>query len=193
MQSTQGQPVAVILASGQGRRIGGDKARVLLAGEPLWRHVAGRLEAQVAGLAVNGGGDFGDYPVVLDATPGLGPLGGILAAMTWAAGQGVSRVLTVAVDTPFLPRNLAARLANAPGPVAVARTADGLHGTTALWDVALAGALNGELEQGTRKVIEWANTVGFIAVDFPDQIPPPFFNVNTPDDLAKAEAWLAAI
>ena len=191
MQSAQQDVVAVILADGQGRRIGGDKARVMLAARPLWRHVAARLQGQVAALAVNGQGDFGDCPVLADAVPGQGPLGGVLAAMDWAARQRAVRVLTVAVDTPFLPDDLVERLAAAPGPIAVARTQDGLHGTTALWDVGLASDLREALADGTRKVTDWAGRVGFTPVDFPNQTPPPFFNINTPDDLARAEAWLA--
>jgi molybdopterin-guanine dinucleotide biosynthesis protein A len=191
MQSTEAGVLAVILAGGQGRRIGGDKARVRLAGRPLWAHVVQRLEGQVSRIAINGTGDFGSYPVISDAVPGQGPLGGILTAMDWAAGQGAARVLTVAVDTPFLPADLVARLTAAPGPIAIARTPDGLHGTTALWDVTLADSLRAALAQGTRKVTDWTKAIGVSPVDFPAATPPPFFNINTQDDLAQAEAWLA--
>ncbi|WP_224816907.1 molybdenum cofactor guanylyltransferase [Hasllibacter sp. MH4015] len=191
MQSQAGQVPGVILASGAGRRIGGDKAQVMLAGRPLWRHVADRVAPQVSVLAINGPGVWGDYGHVRDEVPGLGPLGGVLAAMRWGAGQGAERVLTVAVDTPFLPGDLVARLADTDGPVAIARTGDGLHGTTALWDVALAGDLHAALARGTRKVTDWAGHHGIAPVDFPDTTPPAFFNVNTAQDLARAEAWLA--
>lgn len=191
MQLTESGGLAVILAGGQGRRIGGDKARVMLAGRPLWQHVAERLKPQVARLAVNGTGAFGAYPVIADVEPGLGPLGGVLTAMDWAAGQGAAHVLTVAVDTPFLPGGLRARLAASPGPIAMAQTADGLHGTTALWDVGFADNLRTALAEGTRKVTDWTASVGFTPVAFPDQTPPAFFNINTSEDLAQAEAWLA--
>lgn len=179
---------AVILAGGQGRRIGGDKAQVLLGGVPLWRHVLGRLSVPV--VAVNGVGVFGELEVLADEVPGLGPLGGVLAAMVWAERLSFERVLTVAVDTPFLPLDLRERLGAEKGRIVVAETSDGVHGTTAVWDVALAGELRAALEAGVRKVTDFAQGTGVVAVRFEETEPPGFFNVNTAEDLARAEAWL---
>lgn len=179
---------AVILAGGQGRRIGGSKAHVLLGGVPLWRHVLARVEPQVCALAVNAVEAFDGLDCVTDEVPGLGPLGGILAAMIWGESIGAKRVLTVAVDTPFLPVDLVARLGAADGRIVVAQTADGLHGTTALWDVQLADDLRAALDGGTRKVTDWANTIGVRPMLFDDR--DAFFNVNTLEDLALAEARL---
>lgn len=175
---------AVILAGGAGRRIGGGKAEVLLGGVALWRHVFGRLSAPV--VAVNGVGDFGELQVIGDEVPGLGPLGGVLAAMVWARGQGFVRVMTVAVDTPFLPLDLAERLGAVEAAIVVAETADGVHGTTAVWDVALEGELRAALTDGVRKVTAFAE--GAVPVRFDDA--EAFFNVNTAEDLARAEARL---
>ena len=190
MQLNEHAIVAVILAGGQGRRIGGEKAQVLLGGKPLWRHVADRVAPQVSGLAVNAATPMEDQEVIADAVADLGPLGGILAAMNWAEAKGASRVLTVAVDTPFLPLDLVTRLRDVSGPVAMAETSDGLHGTTALWDVSLAPDLEAWLEGGGRKVTQWAMSHEVTRVHFADTIPPGFFNVNTPQDLTRAEAWL---
>ncbi|OAN78915.1 molybdenum cofactor guanylyltransferase [Jannaschia sp. EhC01] len=187
MQLAEHDFPAVILAGGQGRRIGGDKAWVLLGGVPLWRHVLDRVSPQVHGVAVNADAAFEGLPVVADEVPGQGPLGGILAAMVWAHGLGAARLLTVAVDTPFLPLDLVARL-DVPGRIVAAKTADGLHGTTALWDVSLADDLRNALAAGTRKVTDWADGVGVTPVMFEDA--GAFFNVNTAEDLAMAEARL---
>ncbi|QXT41301.1 molybdenum cofactor guanylyltransferase [Gymnodinialimonas ceratoperidinii] len=181
---------AVILAGGAGRRIGGGKPDVLLAGKPLWQHVADRIAPQVAALAINGPMLLEGYPQVEDTRPGLGPLSGVLSAMLWAREEGATRVLTVAVDTPFLPPDLVARLQSASAPIVMARTTDGTHGTTALWDVTLADDLEGYLEGGGRKVTAWAETHAIAYADFPETAPPPFFNINTPEDLARAEAWV---
>lgn len=180
----------VILAGGAGRRIGGDKPLRMLAGKPLWQHVADRVAPQVSVLAVNAAEPLGLLQAVPDGRPGLGPLGGILAAMLWAQGQGAERVLTVAVDTPFLPHDLVVRLAAADG-IAIAETEDGLHGTTALWPVHLSVDLMQALASGTRKVTEWAASHPVSRVRFEDTTPPSFFNVNTEDDLSQAEKWLA--
>lgn len=178
---------AVILAGGQGRRIGGGKAWVALGGRPLWRHVYDRVAPQVARVAMNAGAAFEGVDVVADEVPDLGPLGGVLAAMVWAKGLGASRVLTVAVDTPFLPLDLVERM-DVAGRIVVAETHDGLHATTALWDVGLEGDLRAALDAGVRKVTEWADGVGVTRVTFEDA--EAFFNVNTGEDLAVAEARL---
>lgn len=177
---------AVILAGGAGRRIGGGKAEVQLGGVALWRHVKARLGARL--VAVNGVGEFDGLEVVADDVPGLGPLGGVLAAMVWAKGLGFERVMTVAVDTPFLPLDLGERLGAVDARIVVAQTADGVHGTTAVWDVALESALRAALAAGVRKVTDF--TEGAVPVRFKDSVPPAFFNVNTPQDLAQAQAWL---
>jgi CTP:molybdopterin cytidylyltransferase MocA len=113
----QGDIPAVILASGEGTRIGGRKAHVRLGGRRLVSHVIDRLAPQAGPLALDAGpdADLGGFglPVLPDAVPGLGPLGGILAAMRWAEGLGAGRVLTVAVDMPFMPRDLVRRLTGA--------------------------------------------------------------------------------
>jgi molybdopterin-guanine dinucleotide biosynthesis protein A len=188
-------PVGVILAGGSGRRIGGDKAFARLAGRSLVTHVIDRLAPQCRALAINATPDprlegFG-LPVVPDAVGGgQGPLSGILAAMVWAAARGATRVLTAPVDTPFLPADLAARLAAVDAPIALARTDDGVHGTCGMWQVALRDDLQAALERGVRKVTEFTEAQGAAGVTFPDRTPPSFYNVNRPDDLARAAAWL---
>ncbi|MBF9058903.1 molybdenum cofactor guanylyltransferase [Rhodobacterales bacterium HKCCSP123] len=187
--------VGVILAGGGGRRIGGDKPFVALAGRPLVAHVVARLAPQCRALAVNAAPDprlaaLG-LPVIPDGDAGgLGPLSGILAAMDWAASQGASRVLTAPVDTPFLPGDLAAGLSSLDAPIVLARTADGLQGTCGLWSVSLRDALSAALAAGTRKVTEFTAAQGAESVLFPEGDPPAFLNVNRPGDLARAEACL---
>lgn len=188
----QGDIPAVILAGGEGTRIGGRKAHVRLGGRPLVSHVIDRLAPQAGPLALNAGpdADLGGFglPALPDAVPGLGPLGGILAAMRWAEGLGAGRVLTVAVDTPFLPRDLVRRLAGAGARAAYAVTPGGPHATTGLWSVEFAPGLAGALDGGARKVRDWTGAVGAVGVSFEDEA--AFFNVNTPEDLAAAEERL---
>jgi len=192
----QRAPMGVILAGGSGRRIGGDKAFVPLAGQPLVSHVIARLAPQCRTLAINALPDprldaFA-LPIIPDGSEGgHGPLSGILAAMDWAAAEGAARVLTAPVDTPFLPENLAARLSAIDAPIVLARTEDGLQGTCGLWSVSLRGALAAALATGIRKVTEFTEAQGAASVLFPEGAPPPFLNVNRPEDLARAESLLA--
>lgn len=194
--------VGVILAGGRGSRMGGiDKALVPLGGEPMIAQAIRRLAPQVAAVAINAGGDAARFsafglPVLPDPVADQpGPLAGILAAMRWAAAQGASHVVTAATDTPFLPGDLVARLAEAAAsaraPIALAESGGRLHPTFGLWPATLADDLALALAAGTRKVAAWALGEGAARVPFAAEPRDPFFNVNTPADLAVAERLLA--
>lgn len=201
--------LGVILAGGQSTRMGGgDKSLLPLGGRPILAHVIDRLRPQVDGLALNANGDperfaaFG-LPVLPDSVGGFpGPLAGVLAGMDWAAGQGAEAIVTAAADTPFFPDDLvrALRTATVAGdtPLAMAMTPgeDGRldrHPTFGYWPVDLRDDLRAALGIGLRKVVAWTEPQGCARAVFHDRVPDPFFNVNTPEDLAAAEALLAAV
>ena len=196
----------VILAGGLSSRMGQDKARILLAGAPLLAHAARRLRPQVAALAVNAnapiGMDLSVFPDLDASRPG--PLGGVLAALDHARRlhPGASHVATVPTDSPFFPADLVAKLAeavDAPDRIAHARSAAGPHPVFALWPVALADDLAAWLAGGeARRVRSYlerrqARAVDFPAIGTPQGALDPFFNINTPDDLAAAEGWLRVL
>jgi molybdopterin-guanine dinucleotide biosynthesis protein A len=190
-------PLGIILAGGQATRMGGgDKSLLPLVGAPILGHVIDRLRPQVAGLALNANGDperfaaFG-LPVLPDSVAGFpGPLAGVLAGLDWAAEEGASHVVTAAADTPFFPGDLVPCLqAAAEGqgkPIALARTAGGRHPTFGLWPADLRDNLREALGNGLRKVVAWTDLHGTAYADFPSPRFDPFFNVNTPEDLAEA-------
>ena len=198
---------AVILAGGRGTRMGGaDKALLRLAGRPLIAHLIDRLGGQCAPLAINAGGEAGRFafagpPVLSDSVAGQpGPLAGILAAMDWAAALGADAVVTAAVDTPFLPADLADRLRRAAGPsgLAIAASADDTgrmrrHPTFGLWPVRLRDPLRATLKAGERKVMLWAEAQGATVAEFDATPFDPFFNINTPEDFARAERIAAGV
>ncbi|MFV0333816.1 MAG: molybdenum cofactor guanylyltransferase MobA [Tropicimonas sp.] len=191
----------VILAGGLSRRMGGgDKSLNEIGGRSLLAHVIDRLAPQAGPLALNANGDparfaaFG-LPVLADPVAGFaGPLAGVLAALDWAADLGAGHVATVAADTPFFPADLVARLrpALAAAPIVLAATPHPergrmRHPTFGLWPVALRHDLRAALLAGTRKVVQWTQAHGAVEVlfDAPEGVD-PFFNVNTPADLATA-------
>ncbi|MFK7870157.1 MAG: molybdenum cofactor guanylyltransferase MobA [Roseobacter sp.] len=200
------QPLGVILAGGLATRMGGgDKGLLALRGQPLLSYVADRLEPQVAGLALNANGDAARFdsfglPVLPDSVSGFaGPLAGVLAGMDWAAGQGAETIVTAAADTPFFPGDLVPQLLMAgegmAHPLALAATPDEKRGrvrhpTFGLWPVALRDDLRQALEDGVRKVVMWTDKHSGREAVFPVSGTDPFFNVNTPDDLARAEAMV---
>ncbi len=193
----------VILAGGLATRMGGgDKALLPLGDGTILDHVIARLRPQVGGIALNANGDavrFAEYPlpVIADSVAGFpGPLGGILAAMDWAAGQDAQSVVTVAGDTPFFPPDLVARLraagqGRAACPV-IAATSDGWHPTFGLWPVGLRDDLRTALAGGARRVRLWARDHGAQVAMFDAEPHDPFFNINTPADLALAREMVEA-
>ncbi|MBP0483750.1 molybdenum cofactor guanylyltransferase MobA [Sagittula salina] len=203
------QPVAVILAGGQATRMGGgDKALLALGGRTLLDRVIERIAPQVAGLCLNANGDPARFdaglPVVADSLPGFpGPLAGVLAGLDWAAEQGADTLVSVAADTPFMPCDLVPVLLRASEgqthPLVLAategdvetRSAKGRlirHPTFGLWPVALRDDLRAALRDGLKKVVLWTEAHGGREAIFLDDR--AFFNINTPDDLAQAEAML---
>jgi molybdopterin-guanine dinucleotide biosynthesis protein A len=190
---------AMILAGGLSRRMGGgDKCLLPLGGRPVLAHLIERIRPQVAALALNANGDatrfagFGLPVVADDAADFAGPLAGILAALNWArrAHPSASAVLTVPADTPFLPRDLAARLAEAGAP-SVAASAGRNHPVAGLWRLDGEAALRKALrEEGLRRVEAWIARLRPAVVEFAADPIDPFFNINTPEDLARAATLL---
>jgi molybdopterin-guanine dinucleotide biosynthesis protein A len=201
MENNELHPIlGVILAGGLARRMGGgDKGLRILGDRPVLTHVIDRLRPQVFRLVLNANGEparlveFG-IEVVADSIPDRpGPLAGILAGLDWtAAHQPASPwVLTAPGDCPFLPADLINRLAAGLGrstKAAVARHGGRLHPVVGLWSVAMADDLRQAIiGDGLRRVEGWLTRCGAVAVDFPPSGIDPFFNVNTPDDLAEAQ------
>lgn len=106
--------LGAVLAGGQSRRFGSDKALALLGGKPLIEHVLAALAPQVDALIICGRVHPGVRSVPDLPAPGLGPLGGLNAALALAAAEGFAAVLSVGCDLPDLPPDLATRLAG-PG------------------------------------------------------------------------------
>jgi molybdopterin-guanine dinucleotide biosynthesis protein A len=198
--------LGVLLAGGLARRMGGgDKPMRSIGGRPILERVIARLNAQCEGLILNANGDparFGSYalPVVPDTVPDFaGPLAGILAALEWAAANlpEIAFVVSAAADTPFLPRDLVARLhaarEKAGAPLACAESGGQAHPVNALWPVALREDLRHALVvEDLRKIDRWTARHGIAHAAWPVEPYDPFFNVNTPDDIAAAEGVIAA-
>lgn len=202
-----GAVAGLVLAGGRSTRMGGDdKALLTLAGRRLVDHVASRLSLQVGRLTISANGDpdrFGlpGVAVLPDTIPGgLGPLAGVLAGLEWAATlPGVTGLVTVATDTPFLPFDLVERLSAArsgEGSLVVAESGGRIHPVDALWPLAAALELRRFLEAGeTYRAMRFIEMSGYSSVSFgPVALPggavDPFFNVNTREDLAVASRLL---
>jgi molybdopterin-guanine dinucleotide biosynthesis protein A len=194
-------PLGLILAGGLARRMGGgDKARITIGGKSILDRVLATMTPQCGRLIINANGDparFADtkLPVVADSIPDFaGPLAGILAGLDWAAAHApdVTDLASVPGDCPFLPSDLVQRLATARAeaktPLACARSGDWRHPVVGLWPVALREDLRQALMvEGLHKIEIWTARHGVAIADWPVEPVDPFFNVNTPEDVAAAE------
>ncbi|MFG1430914.1 molybdenum cofactor guanylyltransferase MobA [Xanthobacter sp. V2C-8] len=199
-------PFGLILAGGHGRRMAGaqvpspalPKPLVHLAGQPLIAHVIARVAPQVRALAINTNdppelyAPFG-LPVIPDTVGERpGPLAGVLAGLEWLAREAPDAcLLTVAADTPFLPHDLVSRIihryAETAGVVCAA-SAGQVHHVIALWPQAARAPLAEALAAGQRKVGLLLAALGAVTESWDAADGDPFFNVNTPEDLAAAES-----
>jgi molybdopterin-guanine dinucleotide biosynthesis protein A len=194
-----------VLAGGLARRMGGgDKARIAIGGVTILQRVLTCLAPQCTRLVINANGDparFADtkLPVVADSVPDFaGPLAGILAGLDWAALHmpQCQWLASVPGDCPFLPHDLVARLhaarTAAGTPLACARSGEWRHPVVGLWPVALREDLRRALiADGLRKIEIWTTRHGVAIADWPATPVDPFFNVNTPEDAAQAQAMAA--
>lgn len=189
--------VGVILAGGQARRMGGgDKCMLPIKGQPMLRHVIDRLAPQVSGMVLNANGEADRFDafgvdVIADSVSGFaGPLAGVLAGMDWAAARGNKSIVSVAADTPFFPRDLVLRLQEHKSPSGLCMAASNNGGevrnqpTFGLWPVELREDLREALRGGLRKIVQWTDRHGAGQAVWDGD---PFFNINTPEDLAVAE------
>ncbi|ARU16913.1 molybdenum cofactor guanylyltransferase [Croceicoccus marinus] len=173
---TAGAPIlGAIVAGGQARRFGSDKALALYQGKPLIGHAIDTLRPQVAALVLCGRGHAGIERIEDRPEPGLGPMGGINAALHRAAASGLRGVLSVPVDVLPLPGDLVQRL----GTDALACFDQQF--LVAFWPVELAAEIDDYVTRGGRKPAELLDRLGARRV----ADPPGIANVNRPRDLAR--------
>jgi molybdopterin-guanine dinucleotide biosynthesis protein A len=197
-----GHFAAIVLAGGQSTRFGRDKASVELRGRTLLQRVIDRLDGIVDEyLVVKAAGQelppvFASRPinVLEDATPGAGPLGGVhtgLAAMSADSG------IAVACDMPLIRPALIALLRRLhAGHDATVPMRDGLpEPLCAVYGKSCAEAIEAEMRAGNLKMTGFLEAVDVRYVEpsewqRPDADGVSFFNVNTEEDLQRAESLL---
>jgi len=177
---------AVILAGGQGRRMGGkDKGLIDFADKPLIQSVIEKIRPQVEHVIINANRNVSEYeafgyPVISDTMNNFqGPLAGFLAAMEAATTE---YIVCVPCDGPMLSDRLVMRLANQllekHAEIAVAHDGDRLQPVYALISTHLKDSLERYLQSGERKIDRWYADHKMTMVDFSDS-PDTFLNINT--------------
>jgi molybdopterin-guanine dinucleotide biosynthesis protein A len=196
--------VGVILAGGLSRRMGGvDKALIPLGGTTLIDRAIARAAVQVSDLIINANGDPARFahlglPVVPDRVPGfVGPIAGILAGFEWMrANKPKARWLaSFSCDTPFFPMDMVERLVEKArserAKVAVAESGSRDHHVFAVWSRDISASSEDILvERGLRKVGDFVAMFPNVHVSFAADPIDPFLNINTPEELARAEDFI---
>ena len=181
---------AVILAGGKARRMNGaDKGLQLLQNKPLISHVIERLQPQVVDISINANRHHTEYahwgfPVFSDELPDFqGPLSGMLTALEKAK---TDFILFVPCDSPYFPQNLLEKLKSAVKNdrtlMAYAKDKEREHPTFCLMSVQLKEKLRAYLNEGERRLLQFMNKNGAVAVQF-DEREGRFVNFNTLEDL----------
>ncbi|WP_017664838.1 molybdenum cofactor guanylyltransferase [Porphyrobacter sp. AAP82] len=168
--------LGAILAGGQARRFGSDKAHALYQGARLIDRVAAALSAQCDAQVVCGREEPGFACIPDWPEAGLGPLGGLAAALRHAGAGGFSHVLSAGVDVPDLPFDLAATLAGEGAAIVESQPVVGL------WPVSAAPLLEGFVAGGGRSLYRFADHASARRVGLPRAL----MNVNRPEDLPPA-------
>ena len=187
----------VILAGGEGRRMGGSKPQRVLGGRTLLERVIAMGGAWSDTIAVAIRGPEQHVPrgtaVIADVQDVEGPLGGLIAALGFATALGADAVLVVPADMPFLPGDLRGRLevGLTRSAAAIASSGGRLHPVCGIWRTQCAAAVADYLATGKRSLRGFAAAVGAAAVEWDAEPTDPFFNINSPEDLAAAERRLS--
>ena len=191
----------VILAGGQGRRLDGKgKYLQILNNKSLLEHVISRMKVQTEYLAVNFRNNNHkkiNLPTVIDKfKENVGPLAGIHAALSHVneISKKKAAVVTVPVDTPFVPLDLIFQLKKKFNPsvndVVIACSRKRHHPTIAMWSSSLKNKIEKSILNNVRKIDFFTKDLRKVFVEWNGNDYDPFYNINDYNDLKLAESML---
>ena len=190
--------MGVVLAGGKSLRFGEDKSQVKLNNKSLIDHILSEILTEFKELLIvsNNSIKFNKsekISIIGDFKNNLGPLGGVLTAMKWIKdnNKDYQWISTFPTDTPFFKNQILKdfhdKINLKNGKLFFIKSNNTRHNIFGLWSIDLADKLEKDLENGDRKVEDWANKVGVNIIDMQFEKNDPFFNINTKEDLEKAK------
>lgn len=193
MNDPASEPIGVVLAGGRGRRLGGAKTTVELAGVPLLHYPVLAMLAALPTVAVLAKPDTPLPPLSgverwEEAEPDHHPLVGLLEALRLAGGR---PVMVCAGDLPLVTAQLISTIARTPHqgrPAVVARAGGRLQPLLGCYQPEAAELLARTRRRADVPLIEAVSELEPLVRDVPD--PDLLFNVNTPQDLLAAGTLL---
>ena len=190
--------LGTVLAGGKSQRFGEDKSQVSLANKLLIDYVLSEIIDQFKEILIvsNNSINFQSSEKITkieDYKKGLGPLCGVLSAMKWIKTnkRDYQWIATFPVDTPFFKRQILKDFIKNinfnESDLFFIKSNNTRHNIFGLWSINLLDKLEKDLNNGERKVELWANNTGVKIINMEFLNNDPFFNINTKEDLEKAE------
>ena len=191
----------VVLAGGKSKRFGEDKSQVKLGRKILIDYILSELIDEFNEILIVANDPIKHLPSnkikkIKDFKKDLGPLGGIFTAMKWAKDNNKSYkwIASFPSDTPFFKKNILnnffEKINEKESELFFMTFNDKRHNIFGLWSTSLIDQLEKDLENGSRKVEKWANNIGVKTINMSFEKEDPFFNINTQEDLKKANKIL---
>jgi molybdopterin-guanine dinucleotide biosynthesis protein A len=193
--------LAVVLAGGKSKRFGDDKTQAQLGGKILIDYILSEIVNKFNEVLIVANDPIkhlsSDKIVTIeDFKKNLGPLGGVFSAMKWVKKhhKHYQWIASFPSDTPLFKINMfedfLTKVNEKESELFFMKTKEKRHNIFGLWNIDLIDQLEKDLENGSRKVEKWANNIGVKTIDIEFDKEDPFFNVNTKEDLEKAEKIL---
>ena len=191
----------VILAGGKSRRFGADKAVAKLGDKSLIDYTINKLEPKFAEILVITNNPMqvskNNIFFIKDIMSGqLGPLVGILSAMEWVKNndKNYEWIISFPCDTPFFEEKIIDKVINSQKSsdkkLLFLKSGNKRHNIFGLWSIELMEQLRNDINQGVRKVEDWANKIGTEIVEINSESDKSFLNINTKLDLEEAQKKL---
>ena len=188
----------VILAGGKSRRFGADKAVAKLGDKSLIDYTINKLEPKFAEILVITNNPMqvskNNIFFIKDTMSGqLGPLVGILSAMEWVKNndKNYEWIISFPCDTPFFEEEIIDKVINSQKSsdkkLLFLKSGNKRHNIFGLWSIELMEQLRNDINQGARKVEDWANKIGTEIVEINSESDKSFLNINTKLDLEDAQ------
>jgi molybdenum cofactor guanylyltransferase len=179
-----------ILAGGQSRRMGVDKAFLEVDGKPLIRHSLEVLREVCSEVVIIGGNGekFSRFGLAWhpDAVMDCGPLGGIYTALSLLKDDVVMMACDLPRVTPELLRFLISHHRQSKAQITVPEAGKRVQPLVGVYNPSCLPLLDHFLERGERRVLHFLRECRTVAVSIESAVPPfpldTLLNVNTPQE-----------
>ena len=192
MKGSSDDVAVVVLAGGEGSRIGGNKPLLQIGGERLIDRAIelARTYSKTVAIAVRDSAQVPDANAqIIKDDPVEGPLGGLIAALRFAQTKDKRMLLVIPTDMPFLPADLFLRLQHAISsrPCVLAKSGRRVHPVCSLWRTTVEAQVQAYVATGRRSLHGFADFVGAAVEDWHAIPEDPFFNINSAEDFSICE------